>query len=111
MSTVIHADTLTFDQDVLQADVPVLVDFYADWCMPCRMIAPDLERLATQLGERGKIVKVNVDEAGALAQRYGVSSIPALFVFVNGEVVSTLIGMRPYAELERVMEAANAKSR
>jgi thioredoxin 1 len=83
--TVLHANEANFDQQVLAADVPVLVDFYADWCGPCRMIAPVLEELARET-PAARIVKVNVDENPALASRYGISSIPSLLVFKNGEI-------------------------
>lgn len=106
MSQVIHVGDDGFDAEVLQANSPVLVDFYADWCMPCRMIAADVERLAGAMQGRARVVKVNVDEAPGIASRYHITSIPTLLVFTKGEVVSTLIGLRPYAELEQVLTAA-----
>lgn len=90
---VYHADRSNFQQRVLDADVPVLVDFYADWCGPCRMVAPVLEQLAAETPEtEARIVKVNVDESPELAQRYGVSSIPNLKVFRDGQVVNEHLG-------------------
>ena len=83
-----------FDETVLQADKPVLVDFWAEWCGPCRMVSPIVDEIA---GERDDIVvgKVNVDEQGELAVRFGVMSIPTLLVFRDGELVQTAVGARP----------------
>ena len=87
-----RADEATFEQQVLRSDVPVLVDFYADWCGPCRALAPTLEELAQELPD-AKIVKVNVDENLDLAIRYGVNSIPNLKVFKDGEVTAQHLGL------------------
>jgi len=91
--------TAEFEKDVLQSDLPVLVDFWAEWCGPCRMVAPVLEEVNAELGEKLKIVKVNVDEEGELAQRYGVMSIPTLIVFKDGEAVETSVGFQPKKDL------------
>ncbi len=101
-SGVIHAGDPTFKQEVLQSDVPVLVDFYADWCGPCRALAPVLEEFARE--NRGvKIVKVNVDESPSLAMRYEINSIPSLLVFDNGEVVAEHVGMANKAYLKQLV--------
>ena len=92
MKATIQITQQNFDSEVLQSTLPVIVDFYADWCGPCKMIAPALEEIATELTGRVKIAKVNVDEEGALAQRYNVQSLPTLLYFQNGEVVNQLIG-------------------
>ena len=92
MKATVQLTEQNFDAEVLKSAQPVIVDFYADWCGPCKMIAPALEEIATDLTGRVKIGKVNVDEESALAQRYNVQSLPTLLYFQNGEVVNQLIG-------------------
>lgn len=92
MKTTIQLTNQNFDAEVLQAALPVIVDFYADWCGPCKMIGPALEEIAQEQAGRVKIAKVNVDEQSELAQRYNVQSLPTLLYFQNGEVVNQLIG-------------------
>ena len=92
MKTTIQLTNQNFDAEVLQAALPVIVDFYADWCGPCKMIGPALEEIAQEQAGRLKIAKVNVDEQSELAQRYNVQSLPTLLYFQNGEVVNQLIG-------------------
>ena len=90
-----------FETEVLNAEIPVLVDFYADWCMPCKMFAPVLEEAATELEGKVKIVKLNVDEATPLAQKYRVMSIPTLKLFVGDEEPrATFVGAMSMEELE-----------
>jgi thioredoxin 1 len=98
-----HANDADFGQLVLNADVPVLVDFYADWCGPCRMIAPVLDDLASELTD-AKIVKVNVDRNPGLAAQYRISSIPSLLVFKDGEVVRRHVGLADKAQLKSLIE-------
>ena len=91
----------TFDAEVLKSKEPVVVDFWAEWCGPCRMIAPALEEISGSLGDKVKIVKLNVDENPATAQKYGIMSIPTLMLFKNGELASRQIGAAPKQKLEQ----------
>ena len=89
----------TFEQDVLKAKEPVVVDFWAEWCGPCRMIGPSLEEISKELDGKLKIVKVNIDENPMAPTRYGVRSIPTLLLFKNGQVAATKIGAEPKQKL------------
>lgn len=84
-----------FEQEVLKSDIPVLVDFWATWCGPCRMLAPTIAELAEELNGKVKVGKVDVDEQPGLAAKFGVSSIPTLIVFDGGKAKSTTVGVRP----------------
>lgn len=95
----------SFKQEVIQSDLPVLVDFFADWCGPCRMLGPILEQLAQQYAGRVKIVKLNVDQSPELAASFGISSIPALLYFQNGKVRGTSVGLLSKEDLERKLNA------
>ncbi|NQT40409.1 MAG: thioredoxin [Planctomycetes bacterium] len=98
-----HADTADFQRKVLESDVPVLVDFYADWCGPCRMLAPTLEELARETSD-ARIVKVDVDRNPELAARYKVGSIPSLAVFAGGEIRAQHVGLADKSELKALLK-------
>lgn len=108
MANVTEVTDVTFQSEVLDADVPVLVDFWAPWCGPCRAIAPLLEELAGEYAGRAKIVKINVDDHQAAAQRYRVSSIPNLIVFRNGQVAQQIVGAVPKSRLSQALDSAIA---
>jgi thioredoxin 1 len=96
----------TFESEVLKATGPVVVDFWAEWCGPCRMIAPALEEIAGSLGEKVKIVKLNVDENPHTAAKYGIQSIPTLMIFKDGQMASRQIGAAPKQKLEQWITTA-----
>jgi thioredoxin 1 len=103
--TLTHVTDSTFDAEVVRSATPVLVDFYADWCGPCNMIAPVLERLAGEYAGKVKIVKVNVDEEGDLANRFGISGIPTMIFFKDGKAVDHVVGALPPQALKEKIEA------
>ena len=103
MSTIAVTDA-SFERDVLKSDTPVVVDFWAEWCGPCKMIGPALEEIAAELNGRVKIAKVNIDENPNAPSRYGVRGIPTLLVFKNGEVVSNKVGAAPKSALRNWIE-------
>ena len=104
MSQAKELTSADFDTEVLQATVPVLVDFWAPWCGPCRMMAPVIDAVAEKYAERIKVGKVNVDEAADLASRYGIRSIPTLMIFKDGAQADIVVGAVPEAELSQRLD-------
>jgi thioredoxin 1 len=102
---VLVATAQNWDQEVLKSPVPVLVDFWAEWCAPCRAFTPTLEAAAALYDGRARMAKVNVDENGALAERYGVIQIPTLLLIKNGQVVEQNVGGLPLDRLKRLIDA------
>jgi thioredoxin len=100
--------TTDFEQEVIQSDKPVLVDFWAEWCGPCHAVSPILERIADERSEELKLVKVNIDEEQELAIRYGVQSIPTMILFKDGEPAAAAIGAQPKGALERALGLAES---
>jgi thioredoxin 1 len=96
----------SFETDVLKADKPVVVDIWAEWCGPCKMIAPALEEIASALGEKIKVVKLNIDENPRTPSQYGIRGIPTLMVFKSGQVAATKIGAAPKGALQSWIEQA-----
>ncbi|MAE73788.1 MAG: thioredoxin [Bdellovibrionaceae bacterium] len=94
----------SFEQDVLKSDIPVLVDFWAEWCGPCRALGPKLEELSEELGTKVKVVKMNVDENNATPSKYGVRGIPTMILFKGGQEVEQLVGNQPK---EAISDAIN----
>ncbi|WOC16035.1 thioredoxin [Pseudochrobactrum sp. MP213Fo] len=96
-----------FESDVLKSAEPVVVDFWAEWCGPCKMIAPALEEIATEMAGQVKIAKVNIDENPELAAQYGVRSIPTLLLFKNGEIAANMVGAAPKSRLADWIKASS----
>lgn len=93
-----------FDSEVLKSNIPVLVDFWASWCGPCKMVAPVIENLAKEYDGKVKVGKVNVDDEGVLAAEHGIVSIPTVIIFVNGKVVEKMVGAHSQDDYEDVLE-------
>ena len=88
-----------FNETVLASDLPVIVDFWAEWCGPCRLVTPELEKISREYDTKVKIVKLNIDEAPSVAARYGIMSIPTIALFVDGDVKSQVVGARPKEDI------------
>ena len=106
MSEPVTIEDSNFDEVVLQARIPVLVDFWAPWCGPCRMVAPVVDELAEEYEGRVSFGKVNVDESPNVARKFGVMSIPTLIIFKDGKPVSNIVGFRPKDELKQNLDAS-----
>lgn len=95
----------TFEQEVLKSDIPVLVDFWAEWCGPCKMIAPAINELASEYAGKAKIAKLDVDNNQVIAAQYGIRSIPSLLIFKNGRVVDQIVGTLPKQRIKERLDA------
>ena len=100
--SVINLTTENFEEEVTQSRVPVLIDFWATWCGPCKMMAPVVEQISEEMGESAKICKVNIDEQGELAERFNIMSIPTFILIENGEEKEKMIGAMPKEELSKI---------
>ncbi|HEY3207188.1 MAG TPA: thioredoxin [Gaiellaceae bacterium] len=108
MSTAVTESS--FEQEVLQSDKPVIVDFWAEWCGPCHAVSPVLDKIAEERGGELRLVKVNIDEEPALAQKYGIVSIPTIVLFKSGEPAAAAIGAQPKSAIERSLGLAETAS-
>lgn len=108
MANLVAVTEQTFEAEVLKSEAPVLVDFWATWCGPCKMIAPIVEEISGEYGARLKVVKLDVDENGGVAARYNVMSIPTLGVFSKGELIERIVGYMPKEQLKKRIDAALA---
>ncbi|BCB80597.1 thioredoxin [Phytohabitans flavus] len=106
MGTTKAVTDASFTSDVLQSETPVLVDFWAEWCAPCKKVSPLLEEIAGEMGDRVRIVKVNIDENPETARAYRIMSVPTLTVFKGGQPVQSVAGARPKGDLVKLIEAA-----
>ncbi len=104
MSSVEAVSTANFEEKVLKSDKTILVDFWAEWCGPCRSLAPILDEVASEMGDKAQVVKVNVDENGELAQQFGIRGIPTMIFFSKGEAAKTLVGIQPKEEIKKALE-------
>ncbi len=97
-----------FKKEVTDSNKPVLLDFWASWCAPCRMLAPAIEQLSEQYGDSAVIGKINIDEQQELAKQFGVMSIPSVFILKNGKVIDSVVGVRPKKHYEQILDKAIA---
>jgi thioredoxin 1 len=101
----VHLTDANFEDEVIRSETPVLVDFWAEWCGPCRIIGPVVEDLADEFAGRVRVGKLNVDEHPAVAEKFGIRGIPALLLFKDGEIAGQAVGVRPKAELRKLIES------
>jgi thioredoxin 1 len=108
MGAKLAVTTDEFDEKVLKSQIPVLVDFWAEWCGPCKMIGPSIEQLATEYEGKAQVYKVDIEQDGSLAGKYGIMSIPALLVFKDGKVADQMIGAAPKERIAAMLDRALA---
>ena len=101
--SVINLDSKNFEEEVLNSEVPVLIDFWATWCGPCRMMAPVVEEIANEVGEKAKVCKVNIDENKDIAEKYDEMSIPTFLIIKNGKVAATTVGVQPKENIIKLL--------
>ena len=106
MSAPVKVSDASFQNDVLNSKKPVVVDFWAEWCGPCRMIAPALEELSNEMGEKITIAKINIDENPGVPQKYGVRGVPTLMIFSQGQVAATKVGALPKSKIKEWIESS-----
>ena len=106
MSAPLKVSDASFQNDVLNSKKPVVVDFWAEWCGPCRMIGPALEELSNELGEKVTVVKINIDENPGTPQKYGVRGVPTLMIFDHGQVAATKVGALPKSKIKEWIESS-----
>jgi thioredoxin 1 len=106
MSAPLKVSDASFQNDVLNSKKPVVVDFWAEWCGPCRMIAPALEELSNEMGEKVTVVKINIDENPGVPQKYGVRGVPTLMIFNQGQVAATKVGALPKSKIKEWIEGS-----
>jgi thioredoxin 1 len=109
-NSIAHVNTKTWDSEVLKSDLPVFVDFWAEWCGPCRMVGPAVEQIGKLMAGRVKVAKLNVDESQEIAMKYGVQSIPSLILFKGGQEIGRTIGAMPKESYIRFIENTLAKA-
>ncbi|MDR1245167.1 MAG: thioredoxin [Endomicrobium sp.] len=102
----IEINETNFEKEVLSSDKPVLVDFWAPWCGPCKMLSPVIEEIASQYNGKAKVFKVNTDENMSLSAKFQITSIPCLILFKNGEVLNKIVGFRPKGDIEKLINSA-----
>lgn len=107
MAEISEVTDATFESEVLKSETPVLVDFWAEWCAPCRAISPIVKEIAADNGDKLKVVKINIDESPQTPGTYGVRSIPTILMFKDGQVVSQLVGARPKGDFQEMVDNAS----